>query len=159
MRIEIKDGVPIVYPDTVEEGAAFIKAFGGTQLPQMRPVNIEAQIADESERVKRFFTSINANGRKFLVSLISYKNGIKGEKLAELTGFSADKFGGIMGGMAKQAENQTLRRDAFIVSEMRTAGTERYRFLAPGPLLLKYEIELARIMKKEGQPETASMGA
>ena len=158
MKIEMRDGTT-VYADTPEEAAAFYKALGISSAPVIRPVNEEAQLADESVRVRRFFESINSNGRKFLVSLIAHKNGIKGDRFADLTGFSADKFGGIMGGMAKQAENQTLRRETFIISEMRAAGTERYRFLAPGPLLLKYEIDLHRIMKKEGPSEAISVGA
>lgn len=158
MKIEMRDGTT-VYADTPEEAAAFYKALGISSAPVIRPLNGEAQLADESVRVRRFFESINCNGRKFLVSLIAHKNGVKGERFAELTGFSVDKFGGIMGGMAKQAETQTLRRETFIISEMRADGTDRYRFLLPGPLLLKYEIDLHRIIKKEEQAEAISMGA
>jgi hypothetical protein len=159
MKIELKNGT-LIHVDSAEELAAALKVVGDRE-PEKKVVVVDAvaQHADETERVRAFFRNINANARKFMVALIAYKSGIKGERFAEASGFSTDKFGGIMGGIEKHATNQNLRREHFIISEQRIEGTSRYRFLAPGKMLLRYEIDLAKAIKQAGESEAISVGA
>jgi hypothetical protein len=159
MKIELRNGT-MIHVDSAEELAAALKVIGTEKMPEKKSViDAVAQLADEGERVKAFFRSINPNARKFMVALIAYKNGVKGERFAESSGFSSEKFGGIMGGIEKHATNQELKRESFIISEQRIEGTSRYRFLAPGKMLLKYEIDLNKTIIQERESEAISVGA
>ena len=101
------------------------------------------------ERVRAFYRAFNPNARKFLSLLIAHKDGIKGEQFAQTSGFSVNKFGGIMGGMEKMAKYQKLKREQFIQSTQRISGNARFRWLTPGKLLLRYELELKRIRMED----------
>lgn len=166
MKIELKDGT-FIHVNSADELAEALKVIGGANPqvnaePERKPLDLDAQLADEGQRVRAVFSSVNRNARKFMAELLPHKTGLRGDAFSDLTGFSSDKFGGMMGGVSKCAENQRLRRDQFIVSDQRSAGTERVRFLTSGKLLLKYEFDLRKVMQQKGEVEgkpAVSMGA
>jgi hypothetical protein len=155
MKIELKDGT-MIHVDSAEELAQALKVIGGEPKSERKSLDLEAQRADEGQRVRAVFLSINPNARKFMAHLLTNRKGIKGERFVELSGFSSDKFGGIMGGVKKCAENQELRRDQFIISEQKVEGTERLRILAPGQMLLKYEFDFRKILAQKAEAEILS---
>jgi hypothetical protein len=161
MKIAIKEDGPFLYVDTIEEAVEVLKKLSEVQEPKKREIDIVAEMANETERVRAFFSSINPNARKLLANLIPFREGIRSVTFEQITGFSRDKFGGFMGGMEKLADKQKLKREQFMISEMRTEGTERVRYFQPGKMLVKYELELRKLMKKEDASvgETISMGA
>ncbi len=161
MRIELKNGT-MIHVDSAEELAEALKVIGGDTTearPERKPVDLEAQLADEGQRVRAVFSSVNANARKFMAVLLTNKKGISGDRFAELSGLTSEKFGGIMGGVSKCAENQKLKRDQFIVSAQKMQGTERTRFLEPGKMLLKYEFDFRKVLAQKGETEAISVGA
>jgi hypothetical protein len=155
IKVVLREGGPYVMVNTVEEAAALLKAVE----PAKAEVSSDMQQrTPEAEKVKRFYASINANARKFLGVLVSHRTGISGVAFAQESGITSDKFGGTMGGMKKIAEGLDLRREDFVLSGIKTEGTSRYRLLTPGPLLVKYEAELARVMNPRAL-RTISLGA
>lgn len=112
----------------------------------------------EGERVGDLLRHVNANARKFMFELLATPAGISGDDFSENTGIKQNRFGGIMGGIQKLAEHRRLSREQFIVSTQKTVGTERLRWLMPGPLLMQYQFELRKIMKDDGT-KLISMGA
>jgi hypothetical protein len=164
MKIELKDGTLIHVDDQVElrNALTVVTELGlGIKRNPPKSNSTSDDLADnEMERVRAFFKSINPNARKFLFLLIAHKEGVRGTQFAQMSGFSVNKFGGIMGGMEKMAKHQKLKGEQFIQSTQRISGTARYRWLSPGRLLLKYEMELQKIRKEDtGEIEAVSMGA
>lgn len=150
MKIELKDGT-IIHLDSAGELAHVLKVIGGREKSESSPVDLEAQRLDEGQRVRAVFLSVNPNARKFMAILLAHRKGLTGERFAELSGITSDKFGGIMGGVRKCAENQEMERDQFIISEQKMQKTERTRFLEPGKMLLKYESDFQRILSQKGE--------
>jgi hypothetical protein len=126
---------------------------------EKKSVDLEPIPDEEGIRVGRLFRSVNPNARKFMMYLLAFPNGVEGGKFAEDSKFAVEKFGGIMGGIQKLAEGQKLKRDQFVVSAQRSLGTARFRWLAPGKLLLKYQFDLRKAAKEDGGTEQISMGA
>lgn len=95
------------------------------------------RLENSADDVSQFFLSINENARKLLLILLKHENGVRGDQFASETGVASEKFGGIFGGASKIAKKNGLKIKQFVVSEMIVKGTERYRFLKPGRLLLE----------------------
>jgi hypothetical protein len=60
-------------------------------------------------------------------------------------------FGGILGGISKNADKYGFKTKSFVISEMRFEGARRFRHFQPGPLLLKHSTLLAEWVKAEVQ--------
>ncbi len=157
MKIELPSGA-MIHLDSAEELETALRVLQGNKLVS-KTIDPTAKQADEEQRVRALFQNINQNARKFLVTLAGFPNGIQGEEFAEKSGFSSYTWGGTMGGIKKQAELQSLHRESFVISEMRSQQAKRYRYLVPGPLLIKFEIELHKITKKREDKGQIAMGA
>ena len=161
MRIELKDGLTIHVENGKElaEVLEVLAKTGPKKSPEKSATTVDDLMANETERVRAFFQNVNPNARKFMALLLAHSNGIKGERFAELSGFKVNTFGGIMGGIEKIATSQKLKRIQFIASTQKIQGAARFRWLAPGKLLIKYEIELRKIMSEEVESQIVSVGA
>jgi hypothetical protein len=135
-----KEG-PVAVVDTPEEAAALLRL--GTSPASMQ-LKIEGAIpVSQPEAMKLFSQQINSNARTLLAQLLVHANGVRGDLLSEEVKMAVEKFGGVLGGASKIAKKNRLDFKKIVVSEMRTEGTQRYRWLAPGSLLVKYREEFA----------------
>jgi hypothetical protein len=160
MKIEY-DGklIHVANAEELGEALAVLEKMEHKKESEKKSVNLESTTVEEGIRVGRLFRSVNPNARKFMAHLLAFPNGVKGDKFAEESKFAVEKFGGIMGGIQKLAEGQKLKRDQFVMSTQKSEGTTRFRWLAPGKLLLKYQFELRKSAKEDGGAEKISMGA
>jgi len=139
VKVFFKEDGPFALVNTLEEAAALMKM--GT------PKTIDLEVAaktglTESEAIKTFWKEINHNAKNFVRYVLLHPDGVKGEKLTEQLNIPAEKFGGIMGGASKIAGKFDISWSQLVVSELKTDGTLRYRWLQPGSLLLKYKQEV-----------------
>jgi hypothetical protein len=95
---------------------------------------------------------INDRARKFLRLLVPNEHGVQGEVFAEQIRERSQVFGGVLGGISKIAKNHHLKLEDLVVSEMRFEGSRRFRFLAPGKLLLKYGGKLLTKVEAPNSP-------
>jgi hypothetical protein len=152
-KVFFKEDGPFTFVETLEEAAALMRlapSTGPSKLPLSGAIPM-----DEVERVKFFYKDINRNARSFLLNLVDHPKGITGEKFSEIIAMPVEKFGGVLGGASKMAKKHKLNFRTFVESEMRTSGTQRFRWLCPGKLLLKYR----SIFTGEESIKTASLGA
>lgn len=155
-KVFFKENGPFALADTPEEAAALLRLGVGSAIDFVKLKG--TIIPAEQERVRAFWLETNNNASRFLTNLLKYSGGITGEKFAEEVGLAPEKFGGVLGGASKIAKKHNLKFEDFVSSEMRTEGTRRYRWICPGPLLLKYKDEFkAGVIKLNGK--LSSMGA
>jgi len=128
--------------DTAEEAAALLRLMSQPTVTA-KTATVAPVIRNEDDAVTQFVSAINDNSRKFLAALSKHPNGVKAEQFGEETGFTTDKFGGILGGASKLAKKYNLDFGTFVVSEMRNEKSMRFRFLMPGPMLIKHALKLA----------------
>ena len=126
--------------DTPEEAANFAKLMKNGTRPNPSKLQRPKVIADlkgaaKDQNIDYFFDEINPNAKLFLKTLVKHPSGIKGDDFAHEVQSKVEKFGGIFGGISKIAKKYGLSFEDFIDSEMKVEGTQRYRFLKPGPLL------------------------
>jgi hypothetical protein len=141
IKVMFSENGPFALVDTPEEALALLKAnHNGTGQLAFRT----ATPAVTSDSISKFFSTINENAKKFLMILAKHPDGVKGETFAQETGFAVEKFGGILGGASKIAKNSGIAFKKMVISEMRTEGAHRYRFLRPGALLVQHSPELER---------------
>jgi hypothetical protein len=131
-----KSGDPYVEADTLTDALALLKASSSNGHAQ-QPVRYARLGTGSAGDVMQFFLDINENARKLLLALVKHEKGIRGEQFTEETGVASEKFGGIFGGASKIAKKHGLKIGQFVHSEMIVKGSERYRFLRPGRLLLE----------------------
>jgi hypothetical protein len=147
-----------VTADTPEEAAQLIELLilksknVRTTLPVMGKSTLS-----ENEAFAEFWAGINSNAIMFLTYLLKYPNGVKGDHFSDEINLPVEKFGGVLGGASKIAKKHNLRFAKIVQSEMRVEGAQRYRWLCPGPLLLKYGKELKTDIVR--MPSKISVGA
>lgn len=133
-----KDG-PVAIADTPEEAAALMRLGSA---PGAAHLKIEGAIpVSQPEAMKVFAQKVNKNAKTLLAQLLAHVNGVRGDKLSEEINLGVEKFGGVLGGASKIAKKNRLDFAKIVLSEMRSEGSERYRWLAPGPLLVRYRDE------------------
>lgn len=141
IKIMFSENGPFALVETPEEALALLKAHGNSLGQLSLKTGSPVPTLDS---IGNFFSAINANARKFLKLLAKHPDGVKGELFAQEAGFSVEKFGGILGGASKLAKRFGISFKKIVISEMKIEGTQRYRFLRPGPLLMQYLQELER---------------
>lgn len=142
IKVMFSENGPFALLETYEEALALLKANSNGSGQLNFKTNAPAVTLDS---ISSFFSAINDNARKFLKILAKYPDGMKGEAFAEETGFAVEKFGGILGGASKIAKKHGIAFKKMVISEMRTEGAQRYRFLRPGPLLVQHSRELEQM--------------
>jgi hypothetical protein len=155
-KVFFKENGPFALADTPEEAAALLRlgTVSGIEFIKLKGTILPA----EQERVRAFWLGTNKNASRFLTNLLKYPEGITGERFAEEMGLAPEKFGGVLGGASKIAKKHSLKFEDFVISEMRTEGTRRYRWLCPGTLLLKYKEDFKPgVIRLNGKP--ISVGA
>lgn len=134
-EVYYKKGGPFTVVESLEEADKLMK-MGNARTIEL-PVTGRTSLS-ETESMHEFILAINSNARNFLVNLANHPEGTTGEKFALEIGLSTDKFGGVLGGASKIALRLGLNFSQMVRSELRTEGTTRYRWLAPGPLLMRF---------------------
>lgn len=136
---------PYAIADTPAEALELIKAGAGSNrdgasaMPQRFPRSEPpSDPPPEEQRVLSVFKEINERGRKLLAALVKHPEGTFGENFATEINEEPAVFGGIAGGISKIAKRNNVKMAQLYRSEMRFEGARRYRWMAPGPLLLKY---------------------
>jgi hypothetical protein len=138
-KVFFKEDGPFALVDTLEEAAALLR-MGATSRTEL--IVAGKTSLTEIEAMRAFWKEINHNAKKFLSYLLLRPDGVKGDKLTEEIGLPSDKFGGVLGGASKIANKYGVAWSGILLSELRTEGTQRYRWLEPGPLLLKHKHEV-----------------
>lgn len=139
IKVFFKEDGPFALVDTLEEAAALLR-MGATSRPDIIVAGKTG--LGEGEAIRIFWKEINPNAKKFLSYLLLHPDGVKGDKVAEEIGLPSEKFGGVLGGASKIAGKFSIAWSGIVISELRTEGTQRYRWMQPGPLLLKYKQEV-----------------
>ncbi len=142
LRVYAHEGGPFTEVENVEQAAQLMKLFsnGHRQLALNIP---QVEVATNPEdSVKAFFASINQNAQGFLLALSKHPKGVEAETLSRETGQETSVFGGILGGLSKNAGKHNLKTKSVVISEMRFEGARRFRHFQPGPILLKYSAML-----------------
>ncbi len=151
-KVFFKENGPFALADTPEEAAALLRLGGGTGIDFIK---LQGTIVEsEQERIRSFWLEVNSNATQFLTHLLNHADGITGEKFAEEIKLVPEKFGGVLGGASKIAKRHHLDFGKIVISELRTEGTHRYRWICPGPLLLKYKEDF-----KVGRVKVLSAGS
>lgn len=94
------------------------------------------------ERIDTFLSYANEKGKKLLKTLLEHRSGIEGDKLSGILGIDSSGLGGITGSLSKSAKKAKLNLGQILISEMRFEGVRRYRWMAPGKLILEHEEKL-----------------
>jgi hypothetical protein len=139
---EDENGQRYIEADTPEEALHLLSVTSNGHHSKNGATSAQPSIRD-------FFLAVNDNARKFMLQLAKHKNGVKGDAFAEETGFAVEKFGGILGGASKIADRCHVPMKKLVISKMRIEGASRYRFLQPGPLLLKHIEDLRKAVLEE----------
>ena len=134
------EGVPIETTTAQEalELARLARNGHETRTRRMTSADQSAQPGNEEHVFQQVLSEINERARGFLAALLRHSNGIRGEEFAEETHTESTAYGGILGGISKRANNHELAIDDFVISEFRTEGSNRFRFVQPGRLLRQY---------------------
>lgn len=138
IKVFFEEGGAYAEVENAEQAATLLKEFSKSKKELTEKSVRPNVLLSEDVAVKRVLYGVNLNAKSLLIELAQHKAGIKGEKFADTTGVSADKLGGVLGGISKIAKKYGRTLEEFVISETRTEGTLRFRFLAPGTLLLKY---------------------
>ena len=141
IKVMFSENGPFALVETPEEALALLRASSNGS----GHLFTTSSAAVTSDSITSFFSGINENARKFLQTLAKHPSGVKGEAFAAETGFNVETFGGILGGASKIAKNNRIAFKKMVISEMKTEGARRYRFLRPGPLLLQNCRELEKM--------------
>ena len=151
LRVFMHEGGPFTEVENEEQAARLMRLFsnGHRQLTLNMPSVEAAKTTEDS--VKEFLSSLNQNAKRFLGALAKHSKGMEAEELSAETGQKTSVFGGILGGLSKNAEKFGLKPKAFVLSEMRFEGARRFRHFQPGSLLLKHSALLAEWMRPEVQ--------
>jgi|SRR5579863_4485406 len=158
LKLHFGDSDSFVTADTPEEAAQLIQLLilksknARTALPIVGKSTLS-----EAEAIAAFWAGINSNAKMFLVYLLKHPKGVKGDSFSDEINMPVEKFGGVLGGASKIAKKQNLKFKKIVESEMRIEGTQRYRWLCPGPLLLKYGKEFSTDIVR--MPSKISVGA
>lgn len=151
LRVYMHEGGPFTEVENEEQAARLMKLFpNGHRQLSLNIIDADLVKTDE-DKVRELFASINQNARSFLATLAKHPKGVEAEKLANETGQETSVFGGILGGLSKNAKNHELKVKSFVASEMRFEGARRFRHFQPGSLLLKHSQLLGEWVKVEGQ--------
>jgi hypothetical protein len=129
-------GDPYIETDSPQEALALMKLRSNGHETQ-QPLRFPREGTGSAGDVFEFLRTINQNAQKLLLALVKHEKGVRGEQFSEETGVASEKFGGILGGASKIAKKNGLKIEQFVHSEMIVKGTDRYRFLRPGKLLLE----------------------
>jgi len=151
LRVYLHEGGPFTEVETEEQAIRLMKLVsnGHRQLALTMPQSDASKGGEDL--VRDFFGAINQNARRFLVALAEYPKGVEGEKLAEDMELDTSVFGGILGGISKNAQKHGFKTKAFVLSEMRADGARRYRHFQPGQTLAKYSSLLGEWVREEAQ--------
>ena len=145
-KVFFKEDGPFALADTPEEAAALMKALGVSGPASLPIVGIFPEATPDA--IRKFWKELNENGKRFLSLLAQYPNGVKGERLSSELELPPEKFGGVLGGASKIARKHNLDFGQLVISEMKSEGTQRYRWLCPGPLLLRYSDEIPAFVRR-----------
>ena len=148
-KVYFDEEKPYAVADTIEEVAALLKLRSNGHSARPTSLGTATPLFEREDRVLHFFDEINDNARRLLVALLKHERGIRGERFAEETGLTSDKFGGIFGGASKIAKNLGLKIEQFVISDFVVKSSERYRFYKPGKLLLEYGDVLKKAEKED----------
>jgi len=158
IKVFVAEGGPYALVETPEEAATLLKHLG-VKGPTSLPVYGRSALS-EDEAILKFWSGINKNAKLLLSHLMKYKDGVKGERLSEEINLPLEKFGGVLGGASKIAKKYGFSFGKIVESEMRTEGTQRYRWLCAGPLLVRYKEKIALSgLLKLGPSKITTVGA
>jgi hypothetical protein len=136
---------PFAICDTTAEAMELLKharssadSAGGPRHKREQPS--ETQTTDE--KMAAIFSGINDKARKLLKALLNYPQGVEGDDFGKVCGTAPLGFGGVLGGISKEAKKVGLTIEKLVQSEARFEGTRRYRWLAPAKLLLEHRDKL-----------------
>ena|ERR1035437_1186023 len=136
---------PFAICDTTAEALELLKhahssANGASQRPKREQSN-EAQTVEQ--KMTAVFAGVNDKAKKLLKTLFAYPQGIEGDEFGKACGIDPSGFGGVLGGISKEAKKVGFTIDKLVQSEARFDGPRRYRWLAPTKLLLEHKHQLS----------------
>jgi hypothetical protein len=136
---------PFAICDTTAEALELLKharssANSAGQRSKQEQSNEAPQTVDE--KMAAIFAGVNKKAQKLLKALLVYPQGIEGDEFGKVCGTEPSGFGGVLGGISKEAKKVGLTIDKLVQSEARFDGPRRYRWLAPTKLLLEHKHQL-----------------
>jgi hypothetical protein len=156
-KVFLNENGPFILADTLEDAIKVLRKLGGNPAAEL-PL-LGKTVMGEEEAIHKFWLEINKNARILLTHLLKYPEGTTGDKFSEEIKIAPEKFGGILGGTSKIAKKFGIKFEEVVTSQLRTEGTLRFRWLCPGPLLLKYKGAFKPVGIKLAAGKTISLGA
>jgi hypothetical protein len=130
---------PFAICDTVAEAAELLKQARSLSNGTPKEKSEVPMIKSGEDRIDVFFANMNHKGKLLLKTLLNYPSGVEGEEFSKAVGIDSSGFGGVMGSLSKAAKKGRLTLDQFVKSEAKFEGARRYRWLAPGRLLVEHK--------------------
>ncbi len=138
-KIRSDERGPFVEADTAQEALEFLRLSKNGHNAQVGKLRYTAEdLPDPAKSVQAVFDAVNERARSFLSALMQHPQGIEGEKFAEENRMESSSFGGVLGGISKNASKNGHSIEEFVISKHEVEGPRRFRFLQPGPLLKQY---------------------
>lgn len=142
-----RDGIPYAEADTPKEALDLIKLGSNGHFRNAHPAEAAVTAVLNADTIptsspdagmSNLFSSINERAKRFLCALVAHVDGVDANDLSHEIQEPTEAFGGILGGISKNAKRLGLDMDDLIFSEMRFAGPRRYRFLQPRHGLINF---------------------
>ena len=133
---------PFAICDTAGEALELLRQARSSSNGSDRPKQEQLAAQPMEERISRIIAGINDKARRLLKALLNYPQGIDGVAFGKVCGMEPAGFGGVLGGISKEAKKVSLTVDKLMRSEARFEGLRRYRWLAPTKFLLEHKDKL-----------------
>lgn len=144
VKVQWDSDGPFAICDTPAEAMELLQharaASNGAKRPQTEGTRspTEDKAKTPEDKVDAFLSCANDKGKKLLKTLLEHRSGIEGDQLSSILGIDSSGLGGITGSLSKCANKAKLNLGLILISEMRFEGSRRYRWMAPGKLLLEH---------------------
>jgi hypothetical protein len=145
MSIKVQWGAdgPFAVCDTPSEAMELLKQArtqnGNGTTPKPHVDALVLAPAGAESRFDTFLAIVNEKGKLLLKMLLEAPSGVEGDLLSKTMNIDSSGLGGIMGSLSKAAGKAGLKIGALVISEARFEGDRRYRWMAPGKLLLEHK--------------------
>src|SRR5437868_6900860 len=130
IKVQWEADGPFAICDTTAEAMELLKHArsssngAGTQRNKHEHLGKAQTTEDKMDAV---FSGINDKAKKLLKALLNYPQGVEGEDFGKVCGTEPAGFGGVLGGISKEAKKVHLTIDDLVLSEARFDGPRRYR--------------------------------
>ncbi len=138
IRIQWEGGAPVAVCDTVAEARELLQHPGPAANGNAPKIPGEAlRVQGNEEKARNLSRLANVKSKNIMRVLLDNQGGIEGEQLSKTSGIDIAGIGGVLGSLSKAAEKSGFLKEQVVLAETRMDGRRRYRWYAPGKVLLE----------------------